>query len=1071
MFARFFIDRPIFAGVIAMVITIIGTFCLPLLPLAQYPEIAPPTITVTAVFPGASAETTAETVAAPIEQAINGVEGMMYMSSSSTADGLASIVVTFRPGIDLDVAQVQVQNRIKIAEPKLPAETRQIGVTAAKSASGFLMFIALRSADGKLDVPFLGNYANSKLRERLLRVSGVGDVLVFGGGDYSMRVWIDPARAAARDLTASEIVRGLQTQNLQVAAGALGRTPTGPNAPAFDAPLSVHGQLTTPDEFGEIVLKTDQEGRLTRLRDVARIELGQQDYSIRADVNGKAAVALAITQQPGSNALNAANAVLKEMEAAKAEFPQGMDYQVPYNPTEYIAASVDAVEHTLIEAVLLVVLVVIIFLQTWRAAVIPIIAIPVSLVGVAAVQLALGFSLNTLSLFALILAVGIVVDDAIVVVEGVERHIRQGMSPRDAAYKTMEEVSGALIAIGLVLVSVFVPTALVPGIPGAFYRQFAVAISAASIISLIVSLTLSPALAAMILKPHHSERPLSDFPAWQRPPAGAGRKFNETFESLSARYGRFTTGAVRKTGVFLIIYAVLIALTGWRLAATPTGFIPQQDQGYLVGVVQLPAGASLDRTEAAMRKVMKIVEDTPGIKQYGGFAGLSGATFAAASNQAVIFVLLDDYKDRVGRKDRTAEALSGALMGRSGAVTEAMVFFLAPPPVQGLDNGGGFTMMVQDRSGAGYNALSGATFAMMGAAQQEKRVNSVFTQFDTNSPRIALDLDRSKAQMLGVAPADVYETLGIYLGSRYVNDFNQGGRTFRVIAQSEPESRADISDIANLKVRSASGAMVPIGSLATLRNDAGAVRIVRYNMFPAAELQGSASPGVSSGEALKAMEEMAAKVLPPGFGYEWTGIALQQQSAGNLGILIFGMAVVFVFLVLAANYESVTAPLAVILIVPMCILAAILGVNLLGQDNNILTQIGLIVLVALAAKNAILIVAFAKHAEDERGLKPEGAAVEAAGARLRPILMTSFAFIFGVLPLAIATGAGSEMRQALGIAVFFGMIGVTLAGLVFTPVFYVVCRWLGDRLPHFNGRKARLAAPPAPPPAEAPAHE
>jgi hydrophobe/amphiphile efflux-1 (HAE1) family protein len=1052
MISRFFIDRPIFAGVIAMVITIIGAFCLPLLPLAQYPEIAPPTISISAVYPGASAEVVADTVAAPIEQAVNGVENMMYMSSSSTADGLAQIIVTFRAGTDLDVAQVQVQNRIKTAEPRLPVETRQIGVTASKSATGFLMFIALRSPDGSLDVPYLGSYATQKIRERLMRVDGVGEVLIFGGGEYAMRVWIDPDRAAARDLTASEITNALQSQNLQVAAGALGRTPAGASAPTFDSPLTVQGQLTTPEQFGDIALKTDAEGRITRLRDVARIELGSQDYSIRAHVNGANAVAIGVTQRPGSNALNAANSVLAEMEIAKKDFPAGMDYQVPYNPTEYVAKSVEEVEHTLLEAVLLVVVVVIVFLQTWRAAVIPIIAIPVSLIGVAAVQLALGFSLNTLSLFALILAVGIVVDDAIVVVEGIERHIREGLSPRDAAYKTMEEVSGALIAIGLVLVSVFVPSALVPGIPGAFYRQFAVAISAASIISLIVSLTLSPALAALILKPHHSDRPLSSFPAWQRPLAGAGRKFNEVFESLSDRYGRFTTGAVRKVGLFLVIYAVLIALTGWRLMATPTGFIPQQDQGFLIGVVGLPPGASLERTDAALEKVMALAKETPGVVGMGGFAGLSGATFSSASNQAVMFVLLDDYEKRAGNKNMTADAIAGQLMGRAMGVNEASVFFIAPPPVPGLGNGGGFLMMIQDKSGQGYPALAGATFGMMGAASQDKKVTSVFTQFNTDSPRIALEVDRDKAQMLGVQPAQVYETLGIYLGSRYVNDYSQGGRTYRVTAQAEADKRSSIADVGNLKVRSNTGAMVPIGSIATLRDDSGPVRIVRYNMFPAAELQGSAAPGVSSGDALKEMEALAAKVLPPGFGYEWTDLALQEKSAGNTAILIFAMAVLFVFLVLAADYESITLPLAVIMIVPMCILAAFIGVALRGQDNNILTQIGLIVLIALAAKNAILIVAFAKHAEEDRGLGPHEAATEGARVRLRPILMTSFAFIFGVLPLAIATGAGAEMRQALGTTVFFGMIGVTVFGLIFTPVFYVVCRWLASKLPNFNPR-------------------
>ncbi len=1059
--SRFFIDRPIFAAVISVVITLIGLFSLPYLPLAQYPEIAPPTIVVNAVYPGASAETLSETIAAPLEQEINGVEGMQYMSSSASG-GAASITITFKQGVNLDTAQVQVQNRVKLAEPRLPAETRQIGVTVDKQANGFLLFIALTS-DGRQDVDYIGNYAQTVVRERLLRVPGVGNVQVFGGGNYSMRIWIDPDRAAARDLTAQEIINALQTQNIQAAAGGLGSAP-GDGSVAFSSPIDVRGRLSDPNEFADIVVKSDSEGRVTRIRDVARVEIGSQDYLYRARIGGQRSVFIAAVQQPGSNALSAATGLLDEMKALSGELPKGLSYSVPYNPTEYVAASVEAVEHTLIEAVILVVLVVIVFLQTWRAAVIPIIAIPVSLIGVFAIQLALGFSLNSLSLFALILAVGIVVDDAIVVVESVERHIGEGLSPREAAYKTMQEVSGALIAIGAVLVSVFVPTALAPGIPGQFYRQFAVAISAASVISLIVSLTLSPALAALLLKPHRRERSLSDVPAWQRPVVAAGRKFNQGFDWLSNRYGRFTATAIRKTGLLLIIYALLIGVTGWRLAATPTGFIPQQDQGYLLGVVSLPPGASLERSDEALQKVMAAAAKIPGVRTSGGFAGLDGATFAPATNQAVLFVLLDDFEKRKGKKGQDANSLAGALMGAGAGVQDATVFFLSPPPVQGLGNSGGFTMMVQDRSGQGYRALEQATYAMMGAAQQEKRVAGVFSQYSTGSPRIALDLDRDKAQLLGVQPQDVFDTLNIYLGSRYVNDFNMLGRTYRVTAQAEADKRDDLSDVGALKVRSASGAMVPIGSLATLRYDTGPVRVARFNLFPAAELQGASAPGVSSGQGIAAMEELAAKTLPRGFSYEWTDLAAQEKAAAGQGTTIFLMAVVFVFLVLAALYESLTLPLAVILIVPMCILAAMLGVNLNGQDNNILTQVGLIVLIALAAKNAILIVAFAKQAEDERGANTFDAAVEAAGVRLRPILMTSFAFILGVLPLAIATGAGAEMRQALGIAVFFGMIGVTVFGLIFTPVFYVVCRWLASKVADF--RKSKPA-----PPAEAVNHE
>jgi hydrophobe/amphiphile efflux-1 (HAE1) family protein len=731
--------------------------------------------------------------------------------------------------------------------------------------------------------------------------------------------------------------------------------------------------------------------------------------------------------------------VLQEVEVARKDFPQGLQASIPYNPTEYVAASVSAVQRTLIEAIVLVVIVIMLFLQTWRAAVIPIIAIPVALVGTFAVQLALGFSINSLSLFALVLAVGIVVDDAIVVVEAVEKHIREGMAPREAAHRTMKEVSGALIAIGLVMTAVFVPTAFVSGIPGIFYRQFAVTIAAASLISLIVSLTLSPALAALLLKPH-PEAPLDHGPRFLRPVRVGLHKFNAGFDWLSTRYGQFTARVIRMTGIMLIIYAGLLALTGWRLASTPTGFIPEQDQGFLIGVIQLPPGASLDRTSAVMTKAQEIVLATPGVDRTAAFAGLDGASFSQASNSATIFVKLSDFEQRTA--DQSADAMSKTLsMKMGGAIENANVFFIAPPAVEGLGNGGGSTMMIQDRQGLGYRALEGTATDIMGAAGASPQLQQVFTLFNTGAPRIAADVDRDRAQLLGVQPAQVYEALGTYLGSTYVNDFNMLGRTFRVTAQAEPTSRADRSDIARLQVRSSSGSMVPLSAVASLRDDSGPVRVVRYNMFPAVELQGQAAPGVSSGAALAAMEQLAAKNLPAGMTFEWTTLAFQQKAAGSSATLVFLLAVVFVFLVLAAQYEALTLPLAVILIVPMCILAALLGVNLRGMDNNILTQIGLVVLVALAAKNAILIVEFAKQAEEE-GMNRFDAAVQAAGSRLRPILMTSFAFIFGVIPLAIATGPGSEMRQSLGTSVGFGMLGVTLFGLIFTPLFYVVTRGL-----------------------------
>jgi hydrophobe/amphiphile efflux-1 (HAE1) family protein len=781
---------------------------------------------------------------------------------------------------------------------------------------------------------------------------------------------------------------------------------------------------------------------------VARVELGAQDYGINGYFNGERGVGVAIIQQPGANALGTADRVLEEVEAIRAQLPPGIDISVPYNPTEFVAESVEAVQHTLIEAIFLVVLVVIVFLQTWRAALIPIVAIPIALVSTFAVQLALGFSINSLSLFALVLAVGIVVDDAIVVVENVERYIREGLSPKEAAYRSMSEVSGALIAIGLVLISVFVPTMFVPGIPGIFYQQFAVVIATASVVSLFVSLTLSPAMAALLLKPHrehsHDRKPgvwgsILYYLGW------AGRKFNEGFDWLSDRYGRFTTRTVRMGAVMLIVYGVLLGATGWRLTATPAGFIPDQDQGFLIGVIQLPPGSALDRTEAVLERANAIIRDTEGVASTVAFAGLDGTSFSMGSHAATVFVRLDPHSERT--REQTAVALAGAITGAASQIQEAQIFVLSPPAVQGLGTGNGFAMMIQDTSGAGYRALEGATFGMMGAAAQSPdQVQQVFSTYNTGSPRVTADVDRDRALMMGVQPNDVFSTMGVYLGSAYINDFNFLGRTFRVTAQAEPAARDDIADIANLRTRSASGEMVPIGSVATLSNDSGPARIVRYNLFPAAELQGQGAPGVSSGEALEIMEAMAAQTLPSGFSYEWTGLALQEQQAAGGATLVFLLAVGFVFLVLAAQYEAFTLPLAVVLIVPMSILAAMIGVNIRGLDNDILVQIGLVVLIALAAKNAILIVEFAKQAE-ERGMNRFDAAVAAARTRLRPILMTSFAFIFGVVPLMLATGPGAEMRQSLGTSVFSGMLGVTLFGLVFTPVFYVLCRWLAARMP------------------------
>ena len=1047
-FSSFFIDRPIFASVIALFITLLGVFAYPVLPLAQYPEIAPPSVAVVAAFPGASAETMAETIAAPIEQEINGAEGMLYMRSNNS-QGLTTITVTFQPGTDIDTAQVLVQNRVSLAEPRLPDQVRQIGVTVTKQATDFLLVAAMTTTDPAIDIDYVGNYANSTIRDRLLRLPGVGAVQVFGGGNYSMRVWIDPDAAAARNLTADEIVGALRGQNVQVAGGSVGQPPFRSGGPAFELPVQVQGRLTDPDQFGDVVLKTDVEtGAITRLRDVARIEIGSQDYSIRGTSNERPAVFFAVQQLPGSNALDTADGVLADLEAASKDFPPGVHYSIPYNPTEYVQDSVNEVQRTLVEAIILVVLVIVVFLQTWRAAIIPIIAIPVALIGTFAAQLALGFSINTLSLFALVLAVGIVVDDAIVVVESVEKHIREGLSPREAAHRTMQEISGALIAIGLVLVAVFVPAALISGIPGIFYRQFAVTIAAAAAISTLTSLTLSPALAALLLKPHKPIEAGEDGGRpWTRPFRVAGARFNQGFDWLSDRYGTVTTKLVHRSTIMLVIYGGLLGLTAWRLTATPTGFIPDQDQGFLIGVIQLPPGSSLERTEASVDRIRKAVSQNPKVLETAAFAGLDGSTFSPASNSGIMFLRLAPHEERKGEGESAAE-LAGAITGAvAGAVDDAQVFFLSPPPVPGLGNGSGFSMMLQDRSGAGYQALQGATFAIMGAAQKETNVAQVFSLFNTGSPRIEAEVDRDRAQLLGVQPSQVYQALGTYLGSTYVNDFNLLGRTFRVTAQAEASARDDLADVGRLQVRSSTGQMVPLSAVATFSYGSGPVQVTRYNNYPAAELQGQTPQGVASGDSLKSMEQLAAKNLPPGFGFEWTGLAYQQQQAGNTAPLVFAVAVLCVFMVLAAQYESLTLPLAVILIVPMCVLAAITGINLRGMDNNILTQIGLIVLIALAAKNAILIVEFARQAEDDQGMNRFDAAVHAARSRLRPILMTSFAFIFGVIPLAIAVGPGAEMRQAMGTAVAFGMIGVTFFGLVFTPVFYVVCRGLDRFMP------------------------
>ncbi|MBR0658660.1 efflux RND transporter permease subunit [Neoroseomonas oryzicola] len=1039
--ARFFIDRPVFAAVISIAITLVGAITAFRLPISEYPEIAPPSVTITAMYPGASAETIAETVAGPIEQEVNGVDGMLYLSSQSTGDGRLTVTVVFRQGVNGDQAQVLVQNRVAVAEPRLPEEVRRLGITVRKASPDFLMVVHVTSPDGSRDHEYISNFATLNIKDRIARIDGVGDAQMFGARDYAMRIWLDPDRIAARGLTAGEVVEALRRSNVQVAAGALGQAPRAANAGAFEFSVLTQGRLATPEAFGEQIIATGENGAPLRLRDVARVEIGAADYTVNALLNNQLATAIGVFQRPGSNALQTAAAVRAAMAEAARSFPPGIGYSIVYDPTRFIAQSMEAVLHTFLEAIVLVVLVVILFLQNWRAAVIPLLAIPVSIIGTFAILLALGFTLNTLTMFGLILAIGIVVDDAIVVVENAERHMAGGLSPLEAARKTMDEVGFALIAIALVLVAVFVPTAFIPGISGAFYKQFAVTISVATLLSAVVSLTLSPALAAILLKPHaHHDGPS---PLLLRPFGAFARGFNWLFDRMSLGYGALTRRLIRIPVLLMLIYGGLLAATGWTVTSTPTGLIPPLDRGYFIAAFQLPPGANLARTDAVIRRASDAILATPGIESAVAFVGFDGATFTNAPNAGVVFATLRPFEDRAAL-GLTAGGILADLQGRLMGDPDAMVFVLAPPSVPGIGTGGGFKLMIQDRGGRGPQAMEAALHAVMGAANQTPGIAFAFSLFNTSTPQIRTDIDRARAEMLGVPVSRVHEAMSVYLGSAFVNDFNLLGRTWRVTAQADAQYRTGAEDIARLRTRSDGGAMVPLGSLATSQETSGPYRMPRYNLYPAVELQGAALPGVSTGQAIAIMERVLAETLPEGFGYEWTEIALQEKMVGNTAPIAFGLAVVFVFLVLAAMYESWLLPLAIVLIAPMSVLAALMGVRWAGLDNNVLVQVGLVVLVGLAAKNAILIVEFARAAEDEGASRWE-AAVAAARTRLRPILMTSLAFILGVLPLTIATGAGAEMRQSLGVAVFYGMLGVTVFGLLFTPVFYVVARRMARR--------------------------
>ncbi|SFV33177.1 efflux RND transporter permease subunit [Hyphomicrobium facile] len=1039
--SHFFIDRPIFAAVVSMIITILGLISVQLLPIAEYPDIAPPTVAIHATYPGASAQVIAETVATPIEQEVNGVDNMLYINSQSTGDGLLTINVVFKPGTNVDEAQVLVQNRVAVAEPRLPEDVRRLGISVRKASPDLMMVVHMTSPDGTRDQQYISNYATLYVKDVLTRIDGVGDVNVLGARDYSMRIWLDPDKVASRGLTAGEVVSALQAANLQVAAGSINQPPATSDG-AFTINVKTLGRLVSTDQFEDIVVHAEPDGSVVRVRDIARVELGSQDYTVNAYLNNKTATALVIFQKPGSNALATAAAVKGAMEHLKKDFPPGVGYTVVYNPTEFIQFSIDAVIHTLAEALVLVVLVVILFLQTWRAAIIPILAIPVSLIGTFFIMSLVGITFNTLSLFGLVLAIGIVVDDAIVVVENVERYIAAGMSPKEAAHKTMDEVGGALLAISLVLIGVFLPTAFITGLQGSFFKQFAITIAASTAISLLVSLTLSPAMAALLLKPHTHRTPQkgSIGNVIGAPVRWFFAGFNWAFGALSNGYAWLARHLIRIGVVLLIVYAGLLYVTYERLTSTPTGLIPQLDRAYFITVFQLPPGSTLSRTDAVVRRASEMIMKRPGVTNAVEFVGFDGATFTNAPNTGVVFVALAPFEERIA-SGLTKDAILADLRQQMASIKDAFIFVLEPPSVPGIGTGGGLKGYVQDKAGRGLPALEGAAWAMAGTTGQMPGFTQAFTLFNVRTPEVYADIDRTKAEQLGVPISRVFETLSVYMGSAFINDFNILGRTYRVTAQADNPFRLSLRDVSNLKTRNNDGDMVPIGSVATFQDTTGAYRVPRYNLYPSAEVQVQLARGYSTGTAIATMEQIADKVLPQGFGFEWTEIALQEKLAGNTAILAFGLSVVFVFLLLSALYESWLLPLAVILIVPMCILAAMIGVNLRGLDRNVLVEIGLIVLVGLAAKNAILIVEFAKQGEDN-GLSRVDAAVEAARTRLRPILMTSLAFILGVVPLVFAEGAGAEMRQSLGTAVFSGMLGVTFFGLIFTPVFYVLVRTL-----------------------------
>ncbi|CAH3556916.1 MULTISPECIES: multidrug efflux RND transporter permease subunit SdeB [Serratia] len=1038
-FSRFFIDRPIFAAVLSILIFVAGVIAIPLLPISEYPDVVPPSVQVRAEYPGANPKEIAETVATPLEEAINGVENMMYMKSVAGSDGVLVTTVTFRPGTDPDQAQVQVQNRVAQAEARLPEDVRRQGITTQKQSPALTLVVHLVSPSGKYDSLYLRNYATLKVKDELARLPGVGQVQIFGAGEYAMRIWLDPNKVAARGLTASDVVSAMQEQNVQVSAGQLGAEPM-PTRSDYLLSINAQGRLQTEEEFGNIILKSGDNGEIVRLRDVARIEMGSGSYALRAQLNNKDAVGIGIFQSPGANAIELSDAVRGKMAELATRFPDGMSWKSPYDPTVFVRDSIRAVVDTLLEAVILVVLVVILFLQTWRASIIPLLAVPISVVGTFAALYLLGFSLNTLSLFGLVLAIGIVVDDAIVVVENVERNIEEGLSPLAAAHQAMREVSGPIIAIAVVLCAVFVPMAFLSGVTGQFYKQFAVTIAISTVISAINSLTLSPALAARLLKPHGAPK---DLPSRliDRLFGWLFRPFNRFFASSSQRYQRGVSRVLGRRGAVFVVYLLLLAAAGVMFKTVPGGFIPTQDKLYLIGGVKMPEGASLERTDAVIRKMSTIGLSVDGVTDAVAFPGLNALQFTNTPNTGTVFFALESLSTRT----RTAAQINAEINARISQIQEGFAFSIMPPPILGIGQGSGYSLYVQDRAGLGYGALQTAINTMSGAIMQTPGMGFPISSYQANVPQLDAKIDRDKAKAQGVPLNALFSTLQTYLGSSYINDFNRYGRTWKVMAQADGQFRDSVEDIANLRTRNDKGEMVPIGSMVNIGTTYGPDPVIRYNGFPAADLIGDADPRVlSSTQAMGALTQMAGKLLPNGMNIQWTDLSYQQSTQGNAALVVFPVAVLLAFLALAALYESWTLPLAVILIVPMTMLSALFGVWLTGGDNNVFVQVGLVVLMGLACKNAILIVEFARELEMQ-GKGIVEAALEACRLRLRPIVMTSIAFIAGTIPLILGHGAGAEVRGVTGITVFSGMLGVTLFGLFLTPVFYVTLRRLVAR--------------------------